>query len=163
MTKRKFPIYVICDNIRSLYNVGAIFRTSDATNISKIYLCEMTGYPKNDPNWHQTKKIEKTALGSTSTVKWKYIKNSLRLINRLKFKGIKIYALEIDNRAINYNEIKYDFPCAFVLGHEINGINPKILNIADKIIKIPMRGLKTSLNVEAAFAVSIYEILKYAK
>jgi len=155
----KFPIITICDNIRSLYNVGAIFRTSDATNIEKLYLCGMTGYPKNDPNWFQTKRIEKTALGATKSVKWQHLKNSYLLVKKLKQSGYKIYALEVDNRAKKYNQVNYQFPCALVLGHETEGVNPKILDIADEIIQIPMFGSKTSLNVEAAYSVAIYKIV----
>ncbi|EKD56585.1 MAG: tRNA/rRNA methyltransferase (SpoU) [uncultured bacterium] len=156
-----FPIITICDNIRSLYNVGAIFRTSDAANIEKIYLCGITGYPKNDPNWFQTKRIEKTALGATKTVPWSYRKDTVRLINKLKRDGIKIYALETVLHATCYMNCNYTFPCALVLGHETQGINPKILDLVDEIIQIPMYGTKTSLNVEVAYAIAVYEILKH--
>lgn len=175
----KFPIITICDNIRSLYNVGAIFRTSDAANIEKLYLCGMTGYPKDDPNWFQTKRIEKTALSATKTVDWEYKKDAVKLVKNLKkfrenprfirnprksarpIRPIKIYALEIDPRAKSYSKVNYQFPCALVLGHETEGINPKILDQADEIIQIPMYGSKTSLNVEVAYAIAIYEILKH--
>lgn len=156
-----FPIITICDNIRSLYNVGAIFRTSDAANIDKLYLCGISGYPKDDPNWFPTKRIEKTALGATKTVNWKYRKDCLRLVKKLKSQGYKIYALEIDSRSKPYNLTPYTSPLVLVLGHETKGINPKILDLADEIIQIPMHGNKTSLNVEVAYAIAIYEILKY--
>jgi len=160
--KSKFPITIICNNIRSLYNVGAIFRTSDAANISKIYLTGITGYPKeNDPNWFQTAKIEKTALGANKTVCWQYRKNATLLIKSLKRKGIKIYVLENKQRATSYQECHYKFPCALVLGHEVNGVDEEIIALADKIVKIPMYGTKTSLNVEAAYAIAIYEIIKH--
>jgi len=155
------PIYVICDNIRSLYNVGAIFRTSDAANIKKLYLCGITGYPKeNDPNWFQTARIEKTALGANKTVPWSYRKNAITLIKSLKKKGVKIYVLENMLHAICYMDCDYNFPCALVLGHETRGVNTNIINLADKIIKIPMHGAKSSLNVEAAYAIAIYNMIK---
>lgn len=157
----KNPIYVICDNVRSLYNVGAIFRTSDAANIAKIYLCGITGYPKeNDPTWFQTKRIEKTALGANKTVPWKYIENCKLIIENLKKQGIKIYVLESTPNATSYTSVKYQFPCALVLGHEVKGVSDEIIKLADQVIKIPMHGIKTSLNVEVAYAVAIYEILR---
>lgn len=156
----KTPVYIICDNIRSLYNVGAIFRTSDAVNIKKIYLCGITGYPKeDDPKWFQTLRIEKTALGANKTVKWEYVNNTIDIISKLKSKGVSIYSLENTKNAKTYNKVKYKFPCALVLGHEVNGVNDKIINASHEVIKIPMLGKKTSLNVEAAYAISIYEIL----
>lgn len=157
-------ITVVCDNIRSLYNVGAIFRTSDgAGHINKIYLTGMTGYPKqNDPNWHQTKKIAKTALGAEKTIPWEYKKDSIKLIKLLKSKN-NIYVLENKiphKKTFLYHKIQYKFPLVLVLGHEVRGVKPEIIDIADKIISIPMLGQKESLNVEAAYAIAIYEIIK---
>ena len=157
----KNPIYTVCDNIRSLYNVGAIFRTSDGANIEKIYLCGITGYPKeNDPNWFQTARIEKTALGANKTVPWTYRKDTSRVIRKLKKDNIKIYVLENTPRAKIYSKIKFQFPCALVLGHEVRGVNDEILKLADDVIKIPMHGKKTALNVEAAYAIAVYEMIK---
>jgi tRNA G18 (ribose-2'-O)-methylase SpoU len=158
------PIYVICDNIRSLYNVGAIFRTSDAANIEKLYLCGITGYPKEkDPTWTQTAKIAKTALDAHKTVPWEYIKNAKRKVENLKQKGIKIYVLENTLNATCYTDCDYQFPCALVLGHETKGVSEDIIKLADEVIEIPMHGTKTSLNVEAAYAIAVYEILKQKK
>ena len=160
----RFPVYTVCDDIRSLYNFGAIFRTSDAANIKKLYLCGITGYPKeNDPTWTQTTKIKKTALGAEKTVPWQYIKNAKRKVQNLKQKGIKIYALENTSNAKLYDRVKYKFPCALVLGHETKGVSNNIIKLADEVIKIPMYGTKTSLNVEAAYAIAVYEILKQKK
>lgn len=157
----RFPISIICDNIRSLYNVGAIFRTSDAANIEKLYLCGITGYPKeNDLTWTQTAKIAKTALDAHKTVPWKYVKNAKQKVQKLKQKGIKIYVLENTSNAKLYDRVKYEFPCTLVLGHETKGVSKSIIKLADEVIKIPMHGTKTSLNVEAAYAIAIYEILK---
>lgn len=157
------PIYVICDNVRSLYNVGAIFRTSDAVNIEKLYLCGITGYPKDDPSWFQTKRIEKTALGTTKTVSWKHVDSCKLIVEKLKKQHVKIYVLENLPHAKTYHSTSYDFPCALVLGHERNGVSNEIIELADEIIKIPMHGTKTSLNVEVAYAVAVYEILKQMK
>lgn len=160
----RHPVYVICNNIRSLYNVGAIFRTSDAANIEKICLCGITGYPKeNDPTWFQTAKIEKTALGANKTVLWKYYQTTEEAITELKKTGIKIYALENTDTAADYKNFNYQFPCALVLGHEVNGISQNILDLTDGVIKLPMYGTKTSLNVEAAYAIAIYEMIDHYK
>jgi len=165
MRTKKHQISVVCDNIRSLYNVGAIFRTSDGVGlIKKIYLTGMTGYPKpDDPNWTQTAKIAKTALGAEKTIPWEYYKDSVKLVKKLKNLGQNIYVLENNipkRRIYNYSKIKYKFPLTLVIGHEVKGVKPSILEIADKIINIPMRGQKESLNVEVAFAISVYEIQK---
>jgi len=140
--------------------VGAIFRTSDAANVQKIYLCGITGYPKDDPNWFQTKRIEKTALDATKTVPWEYVDNAKSLVKSLKSKGIKIYVLENISSAIPYDSVTYDFPLAIVLGHERNGVNDEIIKLADEVIKIPMHGTKTSLNVEVAYAIAVYKVLE---
>ena len=160
MTKKPNPIYVILDNIRSLYNVGAIFRTSDAANIAKIYICGMTGSPDSQL---QIQRINKTALGAEQTVPWQYYRNPVRIINKLKKEGVKIYALENTLHATRYTNWDYQFPCALVLGHEVRGVSQKVLKLADKVISIPMYGQKESLNVEAAYAVAVYEILKQCK
>jgi len=160
MNKRN-PIYVICDNIRSLYNVGAIFRTSDAANIEKLYLCGITGYPKDDPDWFQTKRIEKTALDATKTVPWEYVKSAKRITQNLKRKGFKIYVLENTLHATRYTDCDYTFPCALIVGHERNGVSDEIIKLAEEVIMIPMYGTKTSLNVEVAYAIAIYELLKH--
>lgn len=140
--------------------MGAIFRTSDAANIEKIYLCGITGYPKDDPNWFPTKRIEKTALGATKTVPWEYAKNTKSIVEKLKSEGVKIYVLENMLHATCYMDCDYSFPCALILGHETKGVNDEIIKLADEVIKIPMYGTKTSLNVEVVYAISVYKILE---
>lgn len=157
-------VYVVCDNIRSLYNVGSIFRTSDGTGIvTKIYLTGMTGYPKqNDLNHHQTARIAKTSLGAEKNVDWEYVEKPLDIIKKLKNKGVKIYSLENNTKEKPKSifSIDYKFPLALVIGHEINGISKKIISISDETINIPMNGIKESLNVASAYAISIYKILE---
>lgn len=145
--------YVICDNIRSLENVGSIFRTSDALGVDKIYLCGITGQPPQD-------KIAKTALGAEKTVPFEYQKQIGRLIDKLKKEGVQIVALEQDKNAIIYTELRPEFPLALIMGNEVDGISKKILKKTDKIIVLPMRGKKESLNVSVAFGVAGYEIIK---
>lgn len=163
MQKKKTnkEIYIVCDNIRSLYNVGSIFRTSDGAGfVKKIFLTGMTGYPKqNDPLWTQTKKISKTSLGAEKYISWEYVKNPIFLIKKLKKQKINIYTLENNTEnSINYLKTRYKFPLALVIGHEIIGINKEIIKISDKTIYLPMRGKKESLNVASAFAIAIYKI-----
>jgi tRNA G18 (ribose-2'-O)-methylase SpoU len=157
--------YVICDNIRSLENIGSIFRTSDALGVNKIYLCGISGKP---PRWgfpasqgnlatlHH--KISKTALGAEQTVSWEYVKQIGRLIDKLKERKISIVALEQAQGAVEYTKFKPKFPLALILGNEVKGISEKILNKCDKIIYLPMSGQKESLNVSVAFGVAGYQI-----
>ena len=146
--------YVICDNIRSLENIGSIFRTSDALGVSKIFLCGISGRPPHH-------KISKTALGAEKTVPFEYHKQIGRLIDKLKKERVEIVALEQDKKAIPYTRLKPKFPLALIMGNEVKGISKKILEKADKIIFLPMHGSKESLNVSVAFGVAGYEIIKY--
>lgn len=161
----KNEIFVICDNIRSLFNVGAIFRTSDGAGVNKIYLTGMTGYPKqDDPNWTQTLKIAKTSLGAEKSVDWEYIKNPVDIIKKLKSQNIHIYALEnnLSNyQSHNFQQTAYKFPLALIVGHEVNGVSESILPLVDEFIELPMHGKKESLNVSVAFGICTYEIIKH--
>jgi tRNA G18 (ribose-2'-O)-methylase SpoU len=155
--------YVICDNIRSLENIGSIFRTSDALGISKIFLCGISGKPPHH-------KISKTALGAEETIPFEYHRQIGRLVDKLKNpsagsgqKKIQIVALEQDKKAVSYEKFKPKFPMALILGNEVKGVSKKILKKADKIIFLPMAGSKESLNVSVAFGVAGYEINKFRK
>lgn len=141
--------YVICDNIRSLENIGSIFRTSDALGISKIFLCGISGQPPNH-------KISKTALGAEKNIPFEYCRQTGRLIDKLKKEKISIVALEQDKKAIKYDKFKPSFPLALIVGNEVKGVSKKILEKADKIIVLPMSGQKESLNVSVAFGVAGY-------
>jgi tRNA G18 (ribose-2'-O)-methylase SpoU len=146
--------YVVCDNIRSLENIGSIFRTADALGVSKIYLCGISGKPPHH-------KISKTALGAEETVPFEYCRQTSRLIDKLKKDKINIIALEQSKSAIPYTRFKPIFPLALVVGNEVKEISKKILKKADKIIYLPMSGQKESLNVSVAFGVAGYQIIKY--
>jgi tRNA G18 (ribose-2'-O)-methylase SpoU len=145
--------YVICDNIRSLENIGSIFRTADALGVAKIYLCGICGTPPN-------LKISKTALGAEKNIPWEYVKQTGRLIDKLKKQGIEVTALEQAKNSIDYAKYKPKFPVALIVGNEVKGISPKILQKCDKVIELPMSGEKESLNVSVAFGVAGYEIVK---
>ncbi len=149
----KNEFFVICDNIRSLENIGSIFRTADALGASKIFLCGISGQPPHH-------KISKTALGAEKTIPFEYCRQAWRLICRLKKDKIYIVALEQDKRAVDYRNFKPKFPLALIIGNEVNGISKKPLSRADKIIYLPMHGKKESLNVSVAFGVAGYHIIK---
>lgn len=148
----KKEFYVVCDNIRSLENIGSIFRTSDALGVAKIFLCGISGKPPHH-------KISKTALGAEQTVPFEYYKQVGRLIDKLKKSKINIISLEQDKKAIDYRKFKPKFPLALIIGNEVKGISKKILKKADKIIFLPMKGKKESLNVSVAFGVAGYYII----
>jgi tRNA G18 (ribose-2'-O)-methylase SpoU len=144
-------IFAILHNIRSCYNVGAIFRTGDAILIEKIYL---TGYTCNPEN--NLEKIKKTALSAESYVKWEYKKNLNQVIEKLKKEKVEIVALETENKAIPYFKFKPIFPLAILVGNEKRGIDKRILKKIDSVVKIPMLGKKESLNVAIAFSIFAY-------
>lgn len=146
--------YVICDNIRSLENIGSIFRTADGTGVSKIFLCGISGKPPHN-------KIAKTALGAEKTVFFEYYKQTGRLIDKLKKEGVYIIALEQSKGSVLYTKLKPHFPLALVIGNEVKGISKKILKKADKIIYLPQKGKKESLNVSVAFGIASYHISNF--
>lgn len=148
--------YVICDNIRSLENIGSIFRTADALGVSKIFLCGICGKPPNE-------KISKTALGAEKTVLFEYHKQTWRLIDKLRKEKINIVALEQDKNSIDYTKFKPKFPLTLILGNEVKGISKKVLAKCDKIIELPMRGKKESLNVAVAFGIAGYHLTRFSK
>lgn len=145
--------FAILHNIRSCYNVGAIFRTAEALKIDKIFLTGYTPDPESN-----LEKIRKTALGAEKLVKWEKIKRINRLLEKLKKEKISIIALETVPWATSYFSFTPKFPLALLVGNEIRGLNKKILKKADFIIKIPMFGKKESLNVAVAFAIVAYHL-----
>ena len=147
----RLPVWGILDNIRSAGNVGSIFRTSDAVNLSGLYLCGMTATPPR-------KDIEKTALGATETVPWTYEQDPCDAIAQLHRRGIKVYGLEQVPGAIGLDDFRCDFPAGFVVGHEVDGVRSATLECVDAVIEIPMHGAKKSLNVAVSFGVTAYEL-----
>lgn len=144
--------YIIAHNIRSLYNVGTIFRTSDALGISKIFLTGYTGRPPR-------KEISKVALGAENSVPWEGIKNISSLFKRLKKEGIQIVALEKVAQAVDYLSFNPKFPLALLVGNEVRGVSTSLLKQVDQVISLPMKGEKESLNVSVAMAVAGYYIV----
>ena len=151
--KPRRPVRVILDNVRSLYNVGSIFRTSDAAGIEKIYLCGITGKPPRA-------EIQKSALGADKSVPWEYYENVTDIIHQLKSEGFEIIVLEHTDQPTNFIHANYKFPLCLVVGHEIAGISDEVVAMADSAIEIPMFGVKQSLNVSVAYGIAIYQIVK---
>ena len=150
---KKTPLIVVLDNIRSLNNIGSIFRTCDAFLVLKIYLCGITAKPPN-------RKINKTALGSTDSVEWEYFKSTIKLIEKLKSEGVKIWSIEQVERAQKLNDIeKIDSKLkhAIVFGNEIKGVDQKVIDISENTIEIDQYGTKHSLNVSVAAGIVIWK------
>ncbi len=150
--KKRTPFFVVLDNIRSVYNVGAFFRTSDAILAEKMYLCGITGHPPR-------KDIDKVALGATEVVPWEYIPSTREILIKLKEKGVTICAIELTRESVHYKKAKYPFPMALVLGNEVEGISEEVMDIVDMAVDIPMLGRANSLNVATAYGIVGYEIL----
>jgi len=148
---------VILDNIRSLHNVGSIFRTSDSLGIKKIYLCGYTPSPY-DRGGALRPQFSKVALGAEENVEWERCAQTWRQIEKLKKEGKKIYAIEQDRRSIPYYKQKSNKKTVLVLGNEVDGLSKSILDRADRILEIPMSGVKESLNVSVSFGVVAYAL-----
>jgi tRNA G18 (ribose-2'-O)-methylase SpoU len=146
---------VLLEDIRSLWNVGSIFRTADAIGISKLYLCGITGYPPR-------REISKTALGAEQDIPWTYFCEPLAAVNMLKKSGITIIGLERNNQSINLvkllKEKKVKKPFCLAVGNEVAGLSPELMQSCDYLCDLPMKGKKESLNVASAFAVAAYFI-----
>ncbi len=152
--RTRFPIVLVLHNIRSAYNVGAMFRTADAARIAKIFLCGVTPYPPNP-------KIEKTALDATMTVPWEYRRSIFDVFADLRQARFTLAALEITSNSLLYCALQpHHFPLALVIGNEITGVDDEILGQVDLAVEIPMFGLKHSLNVSVATGIMVYESLR---
>ncbi len=152
-TMSKPNLVLILDNIRSMYNVGAIFRLADGLGVSKLYLVGITPTPPRT-------EIHKTALGAETRVSWEYIKDVRSQMLELKSSGFTVAALEITPSAIPIHQYKPIFPLALILGHEREGVGESALELADVHVMIPMTGQAKSLNVATATAIAVHQILK---
>ena len=151
---KKTKLIIILDDIRSLNNIGSVFRTCDAFLIEKIYLCGITASPPH-------KDIHKTALGSTESVEWEYKKNCVDVINKLKKNNVQIYAIEQTTNSTSLEKFqpKPNANYAFILGNEINGVSQEIINLVEKSIEIPQFGTKHSLNISVASGIVMWDFL----
>ena len=150
----RFPISLLLDNIRSLYNVGSIFRSADGARIAKIYL---TGYTPCPPR----SEIEKTALGSTLTVPWEYIKSADEAVERIKADNMRLCVLEHTDESRPSYSLRTDlFPLCLVVGNELTGISKQVMGRADVAVDIPMYGMKQSLNVAVATGIALFDFVR---
>ncbi len=150
---KKSPLIVILDNVRSLKNVGSIFRSADAFRIQHIYLCGITATPPH-------KDIQKTALGSTEAVDWSYAKDTLAVVEKLQSVNVKVMAIE---QAENATVLQDFYPnnqstYALVFGHEVKGVNQAVVNQCDGVIEIPQYGTKHSLNIAVSGGVVLWDL-----
>jgi 23S rRNA (guanosine2251-2'-O)-methyltransferase len=151
----KNPIVIVLDNIRSMHNVGSVFRTADAFLLEKIYLC---GYTPQPPH----RDIHKTALGSTETVEWKYFERTIDAVNSLKNDGYKIVAVEQVENSIALNKFSFyeNSKLAVIFGNEVSGVDEEILKLCDSCIEIPQMGMKHSLNISVAAGIVLWELIR---
>ncbi|NTV46805.1 MAG: RNA methyltransferase [Chlorobiales bacterium] len=150
----KHPVYVLLQNIRSMWNVGSIFRTCDAARIEKVII---TGYTATPPR----PQIEKVALGATETVDWEYSEDPLLAIRQLKAQGVTICALEITEKSRSYSSVaKSEFPLCLVVGNEVSGIDDEVLEQCDFSLEIPQYGTKHSLNVAVSAGIAVFELVR---
>ncbi len=152
-SQKKLPIIVVLDNIRSLNNVGSFFRTSDAFNIEEVYLCGITAQPPH-------REIQKTALGATESVEWKYFETAEQALDKLKKKEFLIYAIEQTENSIYLQEFTYNFEkIALVFGNEVDGVGQNIINLSKNSIEIPQFGTKHSFNVSISYGVVLWHLV----
>jgi len=159
MHKNQKDIFLILHNIRSLHNVGSIFRTADCVGVGKIYLTGYTPTP-TDIFGKTRKEIAKTALGAEKTVAWEKYKDIGKLISKLNYRSsTSIVGVEQDKKAINYKKLKPKYPLALIFGNEVRGLSKQILQKCDKIIEIPIYGKKESLNVTVATGIVLFNLI----
>lgn len=153
--KEKFPIILILDNIRSLSNVGAFFRTADAFNVKKIYLCGITAKPPH-------REIQKTALGATESIEWEHVEDVVTLIKSLKKQKVKVCSIEQAEKTEMLNEFKVNNnqEYALVFGNEVDGVQQDVINRSNHILEVPQFGTKHSLNVSVCAGVVLWEFVR---
>jgi 23S rRNA (guanosine2251-2'-O)-methyltransferase len=147
------PASVLLDNVRSMYNVGAFFRAADGVALQKLYLCGITAHPPK-------KAITKTALGAEESVSWEHNWEAIETAERLRPAGFQIAAIETSSQSVDLFEWQPSFPVCVMFGHEVDGLRPELLQMADVHVRIPMLGQKKSLNVATAGGIVLYELLR---
>lgn len=150
----KNQLIAILDNVRSLNNIGSVFRTADAFAIKAVYLCGITAKPPH-------REINKTALGATESVNWTYFEDTQTAVKKLKEDGWRVYAIEQTENSIMLNEFKplSDEKIALIFGHEVKGVEQKVINQCDGVIEIPQKGTKHSLNISVSAGVVIWDLV----
>lgn len=150
---KRNPIYLILDNVLDTYNIGSLFRLSDAISVTKMYLCGGTEYPPSS-------RIHKAAVGTEEWVPWTTRTSAAEAVKELKKQGVQIIAVEQSAKSISYKNLKPNFPVAIVVGHESHGVSKEVLDEADIIVELPMHGVNKSFNVWGSAAVIAYKILE---
>ncbi len=152
--QKRFPIAAVLDNIRSAYNVGAMFRTAECAYIAELILCGITARPPH-------RKVEKTALGTTQLVPWRYFADTVEAVHTLKEEGWTVAALEITDESVPIQQVeRHHFPIALVIGNEVTGVDDRVLATVDMVLEIPQFGEKESLNVAVAFGIAVYLLVE---
>ncbi|MBR4469547.1 MAG: RNA methyltransferase [Bacteroidales bacterium] len=149
----KLPIIIVLDNIRSLSNVGAFFRTADAFRIGALYLCGITACPPH-------REIHKTALGADETVKWRYFETTEAACRQLKEDGYRIYAVEQIENSIPLQDFEFDTHTAYILGNEVEGVSEEALPYCDGAIELPQEGTKHSINVSVCAGIVMWKLFE---
>ena len=157
-SSEKTPIIVVLDNIRSLNNIGSVFRTSDAFRIEKIFLCGITATPPH-------KDIHKTALGATNSVAWEYAENTLDVLKALQSKGVTTIAIEQAENSVKLNQFSPSLEgrYAVVFGNEVKGVQQEVVDASDMVLEIPQIGTKHSLNISVSCGVVLWDIFQKIK
>ena len=155
---KRNPIYLVLDNVLDTYNIGSLFRLSDATGVAKMYLCGDMEYPPSS-------RVHKAAVGTENWVPWEKEESTLKVIKRLRKSGVQIISVEQSPKAISYKLLakSLEFPCAVVIGHETHGVSKEVLKESDIIVELPMYGINKSFNVWGSAAVVLYKILEELK
>jgi 23S rRNA (guanosine2251-2'-O)-methyltransferase len=151
-------IYLLLHNIRSVHNVGSMFRTADAAGVTKIFLTGYTPRPLDRFN-RPVKELSKVALGGELSVEWEYYPSPSSVLRRLKGKVTQIVGIEQDKRSVDYKKVKPKYPVLFIVGNEVEGMPKSLLNKCDVIAEIPMKGKKESLNVGVSLGIALFRIL----
>jgi tRNA G18 (ribose-2'-O)-methylase SpoU len=149
----RFPVVVLLDNVRSMYNVGAFFRAADGVGLQRLCLCGITAHPPKHA-------ISKTALGAENTVPWEHHWDAVHIAEQLRRSGLQIAAIETGMHSVDLFEWQPTFPLCVAFGNEVDGLRPELLQLAETHVRIPMLGQKESLNVATAGGVVLYELLR---
>lgn len=151
----KFPVILVLDNIRSLNNVGTFFRTGDAFNVQKIFLCGITAKPPH-------RDIHKTALGATETVEWEYAQSTVDAIHQLKSEGVRTLVLEQTEQTTMLQTLEWNGkePVALIFGNEVDGVQQEVVDCCDEVVEIPQFGTKHSFNVSVSAGIVLWELIR---
>tara|TARA_R110000851_G_scaffold207537_2_gene359744 strand:- start:146177 stop:146716 length:540 start_codon:yes stop_codon:yes gene_type:complete len=155
---KKTPLIIILDNIRSLNNIGSVFRTADAFLVKKIYLCGITAQPPH-------KDIQKTALGATDSVEWEYAENVMEVVSKLQNEGMFVASIEQAELAVNLDDfsVQKEMTYAIIFGNEVKGVQQKVVTASDAVIEIPQYGTKHSLNISVSVGVVVWDLFTKLK